>query len=373
MKRTALAALAAMACILGPTSRADAQASPDGLKSVLIQTPKPETENGSGGGSGSDAVSADRSVGRSPGYLGLVADGRQTGRGVRVLSIQKSGPSGKAGILPGDLIVSIDGRPINDLSGLTGALRNRSAGDRVVVQIERGYRRQTFGVVLGPQAGSDQPSDSSRAAAATSEDRAVLGVKVVELTPELRRQYRITTLRGALIKSIQPGSPADVYGLPLFGVIVSAGGRSIRGPDDLTRLLSAARPGQAVDFLYVQGGRHYGKTIRLAPAAPPAVSKSDASTLPQETVPSAPPKVTVPAPPPADSDSRPADAASLRQLEESLAEKDLTAPADEPADDANNEEAIREELQSLRAQVKQLLTRIAELEGQLGASDKKSP
>ena len=62
---------------------------------------------------------------------------------------------------------------------------------------------------------------------------------------------------GALVRSVDPGSPAARSGLRPGDVIVSAGGQPITDPDALVRVIDARKPGQTVALVYVRdGARH---------------------------------------------------------------------------------------------------------------------
>lgn len=78
--------------------------------------------------------------------------------GVMILQVYKNTPASRAGlrgcfrqgfrVIPGDLIVSIDGTPVSTLESLRKVLADRRAGDRVVLQILRGNQRGEVELIL---------------------------------------------------------------------------------------------------------------------------------------------------------------------------------------------------------------------------------
>lgn len=62
--------------------------------------------------------------------LGVVDNG---GNGARVERVVGSGPAAGAGLAPGDVITSIDGRPVNGATGMTDALVPHHPGDTISV------------------------------------------------------------------------------------------------------------------------------------------------------------------------------------------------------------------------------------------------
>jgi S1-C subfamily serine protease len=87
-------------------------------------------------------------------------------RGVVVVQVDGRGPAAKAGLQPatsapdadiprgGDLIVAVDGRPVEDMADVSRAVSARAVGQSLTLTILRGGKRTTLRVVL-----SDRPGD----------------------------------------------------------------------------------------------------------------------------------------------------------------------------------------------------------------------
>lgn len=175
--------------------------------------------------------------------------------------------------------------------------------------------------------------------------KATLGVSVVPLTPETRAQYdiRTTARQGAVIHSVRPGSPADLAGLPIGGVIVTIDGKVVKSSDDLAATISAARPGQEVELRIMTDGDNIDtKSVRLAPAAATAI---------------------VPAFPRATPD---AGSSNLRRFEEMAGNLDADIPLGSTVADPSRVAKLVEEMQKLRAQLTAMDERIKLLEAKLG-------
>jgi serine protease Do len=54
-----------------------------------------------------------------------------------------------AGLQSGDVIVAIDGHPVNDISDLRTYLFQKQVGDKVTLRIYRGQNTETLQVTLG--------------------------------------------------------------------------------------------------------------------------------------------------------------------------------------------------------------------------------
>jgi putative serine protease PepD len=71
-----------------------------------------------------------------------------TADGPRVAEVTPGGPADTAGVRAGDKIVAVDGRPIQDSTGLIVAVRDKAVGDTVDLTIERNGRTQDIQVTL---------------------------------------------------------------------------------------------------------------------------------------------------------------------------------------------------------------------------------
>jgi len=69
--------------------------------------------------------------------------------GALIVSVTPGGPADRAGLKPGDIIVQLAGKPVNDVSGLGVILLSKKPGDAISVQLYRGNQQQTVNVTLG--------------------------------------------------------------------------------------------------------------------------------------------------------------------------------------------------------------------------------
>ncbi len=286
-----------------------------------------------------------------PGYLGLVADETaEAGRGIVVVSVRAAGPAAAAGINAGDYLITINRRAIRSLDDMAAAMRGLSVGSKVDLELIRTGRVEKFVVTLSePPAVAAPSEDDYRRAPEVVPSRSTLGAHVNAVTDEARLRYGVPVRRGALIDSIQVGSPADRYGLPLGGVIVGVDGRPVNSPEDLAEILNAARPGQEVELSYYHGERLFRKTVRLAPA----------TFAPGETFvpPPGSPLRLVPG-----SEDRPV----LRKLESAL-DRLIKPPPAVDAADAAEAAGLRRQIDDMRSHIELLQRRIEELERLLAA------
>ena len=77
-------------------------------------------------------------------------------------------------------------------------------------------------------------------------NRGWLGVMIQEMTKELAESFGLSRPMGALIASVEKGSPADKAGLAASDVLLKFDGKAVENSSELPRLVAAAKPGKRV-------------------------------------------------------------------------------------------------------------------------------
>ena len=86
---------------------------------------------------------------RKEGYLGVGLEGRTDGgQGAIITEVEKDSPADVAGIKVDDVVLSVNGEPITGQAGLVAAIRDRSPGDAVEIEILRAGSRVTVKATL---------------------------------------------------------------------------------------------------------------------------------------------------------------------------------------------------------------------------------
>jgi S1-C subfamily serine protease len=85
--------------------------------------------------------------------------------------------------------------------------------------------------------------------------RSKLGVGVQSVSPELAESLGLKDMRGALISSVEPGSPADRAGVKVQDVIVSYNGRTVADSNALRNMVASTKPGAPAELKVLRDGR----------------------------------------------------------------------------------------------------------------------
>jgi serine protease Do len=182
-------------------------------------------------------------------------------RGVVVKDIPSDdSPAKAAGIEPGDIIVAVEGKPVEYVGQLQQVIGFRKPGDVVKVEVARkGGVRKTFNVKLQPLNDSPQiasadegEGDPEAASGGTAMNR--LGISVEPVSPDAAQELQLTPdTRGLIVTSVTPGGPAweVLFDDPQRGgpdIILSVEGKTVRTEADLRKVLQAEKPGSIVSI-----------------------------------------------------------------------------------------------------------------------------
>ena len=194
-------------------------------------------------------------------------------RGVVVKDIpSEDSPAKAAGIQPGDVIIAVDGKPVERVGQLQQVIGFRKPGDLVKVEVARkGGIRKTVTVKL--QALNDQPQLAASDAGDSENDGRDggsamnrLGVSVEPVTPDIAQQLQLpSNMRGLVVTDVTPGGPAweTLFDDPQRNgpdIILSVEGKPVRTEADLRNALKAEKPGSIVT-LGIYNPRAQGRRV----------------------------------------------------------------------------------------------------------------
>lgn len=179
------------------------------------------------------------------------AQGLGEQRGAIVSDTVPGGPSARAGLQPGDIVISVNGVAVGTSSELTREVAKASAGDTLRLEIIRGDARRTIQVRSGVRpnerelaandngGGPATPRGQSPGQPANPE---VLGMTLAPIDDAARRSFGIAAdVRGVVVTAIASSSDAARKGLRRGDVIVRANSRTMAAAGDLVAEVDAAR------------------------------------------------------------------------------------------------------------------------------------
>ena len=144
--------------------------------------------------------------------------------GVLVESVTPNGPAARAGILRGDVITEISGKPVDDVQGMRFRLATREIGERLRITLKRKgtVKKVSFQLQAPPEI---PPRNTT-----TLQGRHPLqGARVVNLSPAVAEEVGLDdNAEGVLVIGIARGSWASRIGLRKGDVVLTVNGRKVR-------------------------------------------------------------------------------------------------------------------------------------------------
>ena len=252
-------------------------------------------------------------------FLGVTLEDAD-GRGARIERVIEGSPAERAGLREGDVIVRFDGASVDSSWDLTRRVWRSTVGQTVELEFERDGRTERMSVELAQQESwgtgfdfkgitipdhdfdfdfdfdteqfhqhmqemerhleglrdmkfdldFDFPGFQHMGAFGFHSRRPVLGVELVETTPELREHLGGDGETGVLVGRVQSGMPAEAAGLRVGDMIVKVGGDAIENESDLRQALDERR-GQSFSIEVLRDRRTISLDVTL-----PSVDEDDA-------------------------------------------------------------------------------------------------
>jgi serine protease Do len=151
--------------------------------------------------------------------------------GALVSSVEKGGPASKAGLQPGDVILKIDGKEINQSAEVAAKVAEVKPGTTTTLQVWRKGETHDVKVTVGELKDKTVASNDKG-----DGERGRLGLAVRPLTPEEQEQADV---KGGVVVNDVSG-PAARAGIQPGDVILSLNGTPVKSAEQLRELVAKA-------------------------------------------------------------------------------------------------------------------------------------
>jgi serine protease Do len=166
-------------------------------------------------------------------------------KGALIAEVVPKSPAAEAGLKPGDVVVALNGRPINDPNQFQRDVGTVQPGQVAKVDVVRDGKTRNVEVKL-----KERPEDSDvsdRSPSQNSQEKSpgdVLGVRVQNLTPELAQRARVDEqTKGVVVTDVTPDSPAATAGLEPGDVITEINRQEVTSVDQYKKAVGRLKKG----------------------------------------------------------------------------------------------------------------------------------
>jgi serine protease Do len=162
----------------------------------------------------------------------------------------------KAGLSPGDIIKSVDDKPVKNVNELVREIQRKKVGQKVKLSLVREGKAMTLDITT-----SSMPDKTEMAKEKEADEK--LGAKVQELTPQLAARYRISGIKyGLVVIGVEDGSLADEIGLHEGDVILEINRKKIETMKDFEKALKDINVEKGILFYLHRKGSSFYLTFK---------------------------------------------------------------------------------------------------------------
>ncbi|MBN2395750.1 MAG: PDZ domain-containing protein, partial [Candidatus Atribacteria bacterium] len=177
--------------------------------------------------------------------------------GVLIGDVIEDSPAEKAGLVRGDVILSVNQKQVNTPQELQDTIRELEINQKAELKVKRDGNEQSFVVQIG-----EMPTDES-IEAKEKVFSVQTGMKVERVTPEIARQAGLPSVRGLVITDVLPGSSADEMGLRSGDIILEANRNEVSSIEGWDGIISQLEPGDTLLLLVFRSNHTYYVPVKI--------------------------------------------------------------------------------------------------------------
>jgi serine protease Do len=191
-----------------------------------------------------------------------------TGKGALVAQVQPNSPASKAGIVPGDVITSVDGHAVTSPRDLAVDIAGVSPDSQTQLKVLHEGQSQDMAVTVARL--EEQQASNGGTNGAGAPNRPSIGVALAPLDQNTRQQLDLADdAKGAVIARVQPNSPAAEAGLRPGDLVIGVDTKAVASPAEAVQAIrNATQGGHSVALRIMRNGQ--AAFVAVDPAAAPA-------------------------------------------------------------------------------------------------------
>ena len=175
--------------------------------------------------------------------------------GALIASVTPMSPAARAGLKTSDLIIAIDGQPVDDANAFDYRFATKAIGGSARLGVMRAGKELALSVTL--EAAPDTPHDELVIASPSP----FQGARVSNLSPALADSLRLDpSAQGVVIVDIANGSPAQTLGFQRGDLVLSVNNAKIAKTRDLER--ATGQQSRRWSITIVRGGQQLSVELR---------------------------------------------------------------------------------------------------------------
>ncbi len=169
--------------------------------------------------------------------------------GVFVADVTENGAAQDAGIKSGDIIMNIEGVPVNSTSELLGLIGQHRPGDKINLAVKRGNKEMNYAVIL-----KNRDGNVSLVKREDVNIQSLLGANFSPVPEKLKSDLNIEN--GIQVNTLGDGKLRNA-GVRQGFIITRVDGKSVRSIDELSNAIASKKGGILIEGIYPNRTRAY--------------------------------------------------------------------------------------------------------------------
>ena len=169
--------------------------------------------------------------------------GLDKGKGALVAEVVPGDPASKAGIKPKDIILGVDGKPVDSSRDLSRMIADLVVGKTIDIDVLRDGNKKIFQVQIARRPDEQTIEDEREK---ENGEGGELGIRVAEMTDDAIRRFNLDKTEGVMVTDVAPGGKAEQAGIEPGDIIKEINHQSIKTVKDYTQTLQGIKPGEPV-------------------------------------------------------------------------------------------------------------------------------
>ena len=155
--------------------------------------------------------------------------------GVLLSQVYPGGPASQAGLVKGDVLVSVDGFMVSDSNALRYRVVTRRPGETAMIRYWRNGTMRDAAIKIA------LPPDAGREEGVIAGANPMQGARVANITPALADEMQMDMMAsGVVVLSVADGTPAEQFGFVKGDIVRQINGDRIANVAELRRALDTA-------------------------------------------------------------------------------------------------------------------------------------
>jgi len=163
-------------------------------------------------------------------------------KGALVNSLEQGGPAEKAGLKRYDVIIEVNGQPVESPNDLKLKIADIEPGTKVEIKFIRDGKERSATATIEEL----EPQEEKETTMAAGKD---IGISITPMTPRLARRLGRETAEGLLITEVRNYSEADRKGLQAGDIILEVNRKKINTVEEFENVLKKTQSGDPIMLL----------------------------------------------------------------------------------------------------------------------------